>query len=273
MEEKIVSLKEQGLTLKQIAAELDVPVGKVQYAWRKWRAQQEGEDVSIKSKEKSKEKGKDLEKKKVKAKEQVKEKEKAKAKDKVKKTKPKESKKSNEPTVEHAPESPLWSVQENGYWKLPDRYNVDEMHAIVQSPNAIYVCWEISDVVKQTLEAQFMRQWEELPKAFRILDVTLLDYTAGHANRTYTFDVPEMTNSWFVRPLDPNTTYVFEFGVRTLEGEFLPIVASSPLDTPRAEPAGVGRFAEPVRRWQYGEVHEPELIDTLPKYAAYRNVR
>lgn len=40
MEEKIVSLKQQGLTLKQIAAELDVPIGKVQYAWRKWRNQQ-----------------------------------------------------------------------------------------------------------------------------------------------------------------------------------------------------------------------------------------
>lgn len=41
MEEKIVSLKQQGLTLKQIAAELDVPIGKVQYAWRKWRNQQQ----------------------------------------------------------------------------------------------------------------------------------------------------------------------------------------------------------------------------------------
>ena len=120
---------------------------------------------------------------------------------------------------------------------------------------------------------QFMRPWEDLPKAFRILDITLLDYASGHANRSYTFELPEMTNSWFVRPLDPNTTYVFEFGIRTMEGEFLPLLASSPIDTPRAEPAGHGRFAEPVRRWQYGEVESPELLDTLPKYSAYRFVR
>ncbi|MCT4795604.1 DUF4912 domain-containing protein, partial [Exiguobacterium alkaliphilum] len=170
-------------------------------------------------------------------------------------------------------QSPLLEQAPDGFWKLPDRYDVDLMHAVVQSPNSVYVYWEVSDTVKETLAMQFMRPWEDLPKAFRILDVTLLDYTSGHANRSYTFELPEMTNSWFVRPLDPNTTYVFEFGIRTMEGEFLPLVASTPLDTPRAEPAGVGRFAEPVRRWQYGEVESPELLDTLPKYAAYRFVR
>ncbi|WP_026825707.1 MULTISPECIES: DUF4912 domain-containing protein [Exiguobacterium] len=249
MEEKIVSLKQQGFTLKQIAAELDVPIGKVQYAWRKWRNQhQESEDV-IPVKQKS-------DKKKEKTSVTASHKQVASAKESV-----------------DVKASPLLEKGPEGYWQLPDRYNVDFLHAVVQSPNSVYVCWEVSDLVKKTLELQFMRRWEELPKAFRILDVTLLDYASGHTNRSYTFDLPEMTNSWFVRPLDPNTTYVFEFGIRTMEGEFLPIAASTPLDTPRAEPAGVGRFAEPVRRWQYGEVDSPELLDTLPKYAAYRFVR
>ncbi|MCM3278995.1 DUF4912 domain-containing protein [Exiguobacterium sp. MER 193] len=249
MEEKIVSLKQQGLTLKQIAAELDVPIGKVQYAWRKWRNQQQEVEAVAPVKQKR-------ETKKVKTSVTTSRKQVASAKE--------TANVSTSPLLEKGPE---------GYWKLPDRYNVDFMHAVVQSPNAVYVCWEVSDLVKETLALQFMRRWEELPKAFRILDVTLLDYNSGHANRFYTFDLPEMTNSWFVRPLDPNTTYVFEFGIRTMEGEFLPIVASNPLDTPRAEPVGVGRFAEPVRRWQYGEVDSPELLDTLPKYAAYRLVR
>ncbi|WP_215142620.1 DUF4912 domain-containing protein [Exiguobacterium qingdaonense] len=248
MEEKIVSLKQQGLTLKQIAAELDVPIGKVQYAWRKWRnRQQQVEDVTAVNKKSGKKE----------------------------KTTIAESQKqvASAREVNEVSASPLLETGPEGYWKLPDRYNVDFLHAVVQSPNSVYVCWEVSDLVKETLELQFMRKWEELPKAFRILDVTLLDYASGHTNRSYTFDLPEMTNSWFVRPLDPNTTYVFEFGIRTMEGEFLPIVASEPLDTPRAEPGGAGRFAEPVRRWQYGEVDSPELLDTLPKYAAYRLVR
>lgn len=249
MEEKIVSLKQQGLTLKQIAAELDVPIGKVQYAWRKWRNQQQESEA-------------------------------------VAPVKPKGGNKKSKATVETSKKqvastketldgatSPLLDQGPEGFWQLPDRYNVDFLHAVVQSPNSVYVCWEVSDLVKETLELQFMRRWEDLPKAFRILDVTLLDYSNGQANRSYTFDLPEMTNSWFVRPLDPNTTYVFEFGIRTMEGEFLPIVASKPLDTPRAEPSGTGRFAEPVRRWQYGEVDSPEVLDTLPKYAAYRYVR
>lgn len=249
MEEKIVSLKQQGLTLKQIAAELNVPIGKVQYAWRKWRNRQQESEVVTPVKQKSGTK-------KVKAPETASRKQVA----------------STKETVD-VQSSPLLEKGPEGYWKLPERYNVDFLHAVVQSPNSVYVCWEVSDLVKETLELQFMRRWEELPKAFRILDVTLLDYSNGQANRSYTFDLPEMTNSWFVRPLDPNTTYVFEFGIRTMEGEFLPIVASTPLDTPRAEPAGSGRFAEPVRRWQYGEVDSPELLDTLPKYAAYRYVR
>ncbi|WP_214824365.1 DUF4912 domain-containing protein [Exiguobacterium algae] len=260
MEEKIVSLKQQGLTLKQIAAELDVPIGKVQYAWRKWRSQQAASDPKEESTTSKQ----------------------ANQKRSVPKSPKKKAAQPLAPssqqiasTREEVSEvrSPLLEKGPEGYWKLPDRYNRDFMHAVVQSPNAVYVCWEVSDLVKETLELQFMRPWEELPKAFRILDVTLLDYMSGHSNRSYTFDLPEMTNSWFVRPLDPNTTYVFEFGIRTMEGEFLPIVASSPLDTPRDEPAGVGRFAEPVRRWQFGEVDAPELLDTLPKYSAYRFVR
>lgn len=258
MEEKIVSLKQQGLTLKQIAAELDVPIGKVQYAWRKWRAQH-----TLDGPEKSK--------KEVEAVDQS-------AQDTPINNILQDVPSSNEQVASthegntHS-SSPLLEQGPEGYWSLPERYNRDFMHAVVQSPNSVYVCWEVSDVVKETLEIQFMRRWEELPKAFRILDVTLLDYVSGHANRSYTFDLPEMTNSWFVRPLDTNTTYVFEFGIRTMEGEFLPIVVSSPLDTPRDEPVGVGRFAEPVRRWQYGEVESPEYLDTLPKYSAYRSVR
>ncbi|MCC5893165.1 DUF4912 domain-containing protein [Exiguobacterium sp.] len=255
MEEKIVSLKQQGLTLKQIAEQLDMPIGKVQYAWRKWRAQH-GEVTTAAAAPKRKTEGKKSMKPKPKA-------------------TPATSVKQVASTLQHdaSKQSPLLDHAPDGFWKLPDRYDADMMHAVVQSPNAVYVFWEVSDDVKETLAMQFMRPWEDLPKAFRILDVTLLDYTSGHANRSYSFELPEMTNSWFVRPLDPNTTYVFEFGIRTMEGEFLPIVASMPLDTPRAEPAGVGRFAEPVRRWQYGEVESPELLDTLPKYAAYRFVR
>jgi len=255
MEEKIVSLKEKGLTLKQIAEQLDMPIGKVQYAWRKWRAQH-GDVTAAKAAPTRKAEGK----------KQMKSSKKA--------TKSKSTKQVATTLQSDTPhQSPLLEQSPDGFWKLPDRYDVDLMHAVVQSPNSVYVYWEVSDAVKETLAMQFMRPWEDLPKTFRILDVTLLDYTSGHANRSYTFELPEMTNSWFVRPLDPNTTYVFEFGIRTMEGEFLPLVASTPLDTPRAEPAGVGRFAEPVRRWQYGEVESPELLDTLPKYAAYRFVR
>ncbi|XCA84660.1 DUF4912 domain-containing protein [Exiguobacterium mexicanum] len=255
MEEKIVSLKQQGLTLKQIAEQLDVPVGKVQYAWRKWRAQNE-EPVKPETAPKRKTERKKTMTPKAK---QV----------------PASSVKQVASTLEQEvpSHSPLLDHGPEGFWKLPDRYDTDVMHAVVQSPNAVYVFWEVSDSVKETLSMQFMRPWEDLPKAFRILDITLLDYASGHANRAYTFELPEMTNSWFVRPLDPNTTYVFEFGIRTMEGEFLPIVSSTPIDTPRAEPAGHGRFAEPVRRWQYGEVESPELLDTLPKYSAYRFVR
>ncbi|WP_058763921.1 DUF4912 domain-containing protein [Exiguobacterium chiriqhucha] len=256
MEEKIVSLKQQGLTLKQIAEQLDMPIGKVQYAWRKWRSQHGEPAKPVAAAPKRKTEGK-----------------------KAMSPKPKQVPASSgtqvASTLQHElpVQSPLLDKGPDGFWKLPDRYDQDLMHAVVQSPNAVYVFWEVSDSVKETLSMQFMRPWEDLPKAFRILDITLLDYASGHANRSYTFELPEMTNSWFVRPLDPNTTYVFEFGIRTMEGEFLPLLASSPIDTPRAEPAGHGRFAEPVRRWQYGEVESPELLDTLPKYSAYRFVR
>ncbi|MCY1691908.1 DUF4912 domain-containing protein [Exiguobacterium sp. SL14] len=140
---------------------------------------------------------------------------------------------------------------------MATHYEDDIIHAIVQSPTALYVYWELSELSKQLLETHYHTSFDSFRKELRVIDVTLVDYEQGQANRTYQFELLEMTNAWFVRPITPNTTYIIEWGIQTIDGDFVPVLRSKPVETPRDEAVTDGRFAEVVQHWQYGEVEQP----------------
>lgn len=240
MLDKIIKLKEQGLTIKQIAEKLESTEGKVKYAWSKYRKSlSEPTDKKTAAPKKQQKAPTSM---KVAANEIV-------------------------PAVIAIP-----SLERDAFG-MATHYEDDIMHAIVQSPTALYVYWELSELSRKMLETHYHAAFDSFRKELRIIDVTLVEYEKGEANRTYQFELPEMTNSWFVRPLSPNTTYIIEWGIQTIDGDFVPVLRSKPVETPRDEPVVEGRFAEVVARWQNGEVEQPEWVEVLRPYSYFDRIR
>ncbi|KOP28608.1 hypothetical protein ADM98_06585 [Exiguobacterium sp. BMC-KP] len=241
MLEQIIKMKEQGLTTKQIAAQLDTTEGKIKYAWTKYRKslteQPSAEAPKVKSKT------------------------------------VKQTKKSTAPVLDVVPSVQVMPSLERDAFGMATHYEDDILHAIVQSPTALYVYWELSELSKQLLETHYHTSFDSFRKELRVIDVTLVDYEQGQANRTYQFELPEMTNAWFVRPVTPNTTYIIEWGIQTIDGDFVPVLRSKPVETPRDEAVTDGRFAEVVQHWQYGEVEQPEWVEVLRPYSYFDRVR
>jgi len=240
MLEKIIKLKEQGLTVKQIAEKLKTTEGKVKYAWNKYR--KSGLQPEAPKEKPRGKKSVTIEKPFVRA----------------------------EETMSTGQGQPMLGRDAFG---MATHYEDDVIHAIVQSPTCLYVYWEISALTRKTLEAHYHASFESFRKELRIIDATLRDYGKGEVNRTYQFELPEMTNTWFVRPLTPDTTYIIEWGIQTIDGDFLPVLRSRPVDTPRDAAVTAGRFEGPVKRWQYGEAEEPEWVEVLEPYSYFDRIR
>ncbi|MGX8178017.1 DUF4912 domain-containing protein [Exiguobacterium artemiae] len=244
MLEKIIKLKEQGLTIKQIAEEIESTEGKVKYAWSKYRKSLTNSTSKPEAAESAK-----------------------------------PNKRKAESGVSAAKENDIVPALtaipslERDAFGMATHYEDDIIHAIVQSPTAVYVYWELSELSRKMLETHYHASFDSFRKEMRITDVTLLNYEKGEANRTYQFELPEMTNMWFVRPLMPNTTYIIEWGIQTIDGDFLPVLRSKPVETPRDEPVAEGRFAEVVTRWQYGEAEQPEWVEVLRPYSYFDRIR
>lgn len=245
MLEKIIKLKEEGLTIKQIAEKIESTEGKVKYAWSKYRKSlTENKAVSTESTPVAKPKKKKAG---------------------VTVSAPKQN--------EIVPALTAVPSLERDAFGMATHYEDDIIHAIVQSPTAVYVYWELSELSRKMLETHYHASFDSFRKEMRIIDVTLRDYEKGEVNRSYQFELPEMTNTWFVRPLMPNTTYIIEWGIQTIDGDFLPVLRSKPVETPRDEPVVDGRFSEVVARWQYGEVEQPEWVEVLRPYSYFDRIR
>ncbi|MBM7660838.1 hypothetical protein JOC85_001610 [Bacillus mesophilus] len=210
---EIIKLRNEGMSFREIAKELNSTVGKVHYQWIKHEK--------------------------------------------------------DEPSGNESPvQSPLTS---NDF--LPSSYNQDRMHVLVKNSSTIYVYWEISDIKLSFLQHTFKKGYSQLPKFIKIYDVTSVIFNGSNAHRQCEISLPEMTNNWFVSDLEPNRTYVAEYGVKTDHGNFFTVLRSNPIDTPRNSPEQVGLFTQNVHQWKTGSQSSPGWLEQFSTYSYYEKVK
>ncbi|WP_237563615.1 DUF4912 domain-containing protein [Halalkalibacter okhensis] len=156
---------------------------------------------------------------------------------------------------------------------VPSSYERDEITLLPQSPSSIYSFWEISSSLKQTIEHQTRLPWHELTKKLRIYDCTLIEFNGHNAHRFFDISLPEMTNNWVVRGLDPNRTFIFDLGIQTRQGSFLSFLRSNAVDTPRNEKATQGLHIDAVNQWKTGTQDEPQWLEHFSTYSYYETVK
>lgn len=155
----------------------------------------------------------------------------------------------------------------------PTVYREDECTIIAQGPTVIYAYWDISLDLEKMVEHQCRTSWAKLRKVVRVYDVTMILFNGHNAHRYFDIGLPEMTNNWFVRDLEPNCTYVIDVGVESKQGTFLSLLRSNPIDTPRRIGEDNNYHVDAVMNWKNGHVDEPQWLEHFSTYSYYEKLK
>jgi hypothetical protein len=156
---------------------------------------------------------------------------------------------------------------------IPASYERDEITLLQQSPTVLYTFWEVSASMRQMSEHQCRLPWQEITKQIRVYDCTMVEFNGHNAHRFFDIDIPEMTNNWFISEIEPNRTYIVDFGIKTRQNSFLSLLRSNAIDTPRSDTGNKGLHVDAVHEWKNGQSDEPKWLEHFSTYSYYETVK
>ena len=108
----------------------------------------------------------------------------------------------------------------------------DHITIMPRDPSSLYVYWDITSQRKQMVEEHFHTAFHHLPKFLRVYDVTCLDFSGDHWNRSTDIAVHADSDNWFVMGMEANCTYIVDYGTTTLDGRFVTLLRSNTVTLP-----------------------------------------
>jgi hypothetical protein len=156
-------------------------------------------------------------------------------------------------------------------WRsVPDSYHKDMLHAMVRDANTLFVYWEISNRRKWLVSRHFRCDWSVMPKILRLYDTTELYFNGSNANDSIDIETtPEATN-WYIHGVHGNATYIVDFGTRNINGQFIPLLRSNVVMTPRDQKAVFGEpivAVEPEARVMPPQRISPQFLENFSAYS------
>lgn len=117
------------------------------------------------------------------------------------------------------------------YYDLPYRYNQTVVKILAQTPNTLFVYWDISDEDRNKYKAQFGEN---------VFETTRPVLVVHNDTQNYAFEVPinDFANSWYLHLNDTKCTYTIELGRRPITNQvsipnnYLYVSSSNHLETP-----------------------------------------
>lgn len=117
------------------------------------------------------------------------------------------------------------------YYDLPYRYNQTVVKILAQTPNTLFVYWDISDEDRNKYKAQFGKN---------VFETTRPVLVVHNDTKNYAFEVPinDFANSWYLHLNDTKCTYTIELGRRPITNQvsipnnYLYVSSSNHLETP-----------------------------------------
>lgn len=151
-------------------------------------------------------------------------------------------------------------------------YEFNQLTAMVRNARTIYVYWEIAKTMQQLVANNIRTPWNELPKSLMVYDITAINFNGHNAHRSLEIPLPVNTNNWFILNLEPNRTYLVDYGTKTTSGGYFAIIRSNPVDTPRTHPTQAGALCEDVQNWKNGNAVQPNWLENFSCYSYYQKV-
>lgn len=95
------------------------------------------------------------------------------------------------------------------YYDLPYRYNQTVVKVLAQTPNTLFIYWDISDKDRKAFEEQYGENFFEKTKPVLIIRNDTLDYS-------FEVEINDFANSWYLHIADSKCDYKIELGRRPI---------------------------------------------------------
>lgn len=117
------------------------------------------------------------------------------------------------------------------YYDLPYRYNQTVVKILAQTPNTLFVYWDISDKDREKYIKEFGENFFETTKPVLIVHNKTMNYS-------FEVEINDFANSWYFNVNDSKCNYEIELGRRpknneiNLPNNYMPITYSNTIETP-----------------------------------------
>ena len=122
-------------------------------------------------------------------------------------------------------------VENMEYYDLPYRYNQTVVKLLAQSPNTLFIYWDISDEDRQKYIEQYGEHFFNNTKPVLIIHNETMNYS-------FEVDINDFANSWYLNINDSNCNYKVELGRRPINNDvsinnnYLYISSSNNMESP-----------------------------------------
>ena len=116
---------------------------------------------------------------------------------------------------------------------LPEFYGEDKIVLMPKNPKWAYVYWEITPERVERAKYEFGDYIvnNSVP-TIRVYDVSMVNFDGSNSNSYFDIELEDGIKEWFIGGLNPNATYVTDYGLKTNGGTFITLLRSEPTATP-----------------------------------------
>ena len=123
------------------------------------------------------------------------------------------------------------SVEIIEYYDLPYRYNQTVIKLLAQTPNSLFVYWDISDEDRKNFIMQYGENFFNETKPVLLVHNETMDYT-------FEVEINDFANSWYLKVNDADCIYKIELGRKyinkplNINNDYIYITTSNNLEAP-----------------------------------------
>ena len=122
---------------------------------------------------------------------------------------------------------PELKIETMEFYDLPYRYGHTVVQALYQSPNVLFVYWDISDHDRDMYKLNYGENFFETTKPVLIVHNRTMGYY-------FEIDIDDFASNWYIRINDVKCDYQVELGRRFRDNlqEYVHVTHSNPIETP-----------------------------------------
>ena len=117
------------------------------------------------------------------------------------------------------------------YYDLPHRYNQTVVKLLAQTPNTLFIYWDISDADRENFKKQYGENFFETTKPILIVHNDTLGYS-------FEVEINDFANSWYLHVADSKCDYRIELGrlpiqkIENLNTDYIYVSISNEIESP-----------------------------------------